>query len=117
MAAITWADVTAVAGELANFATAGQTALLSVVNSASMIDVSAFDGEDGPLTKVARSYLAAHLAASSRNGTGGALISESAGGLSRSFAAPSTRSQYFTTSYGQMYLMLASPACHGPALL
>lgn len=69
MAAITWADVTAFEPLAAGVALAAQTAILAYVNTHT--NVNAFDGEEGADTRLARIYLAAHLALGAVPGTGG----------------------------------------------
>lgn len=52
-------------------------------------------------------YLAAHtIEMANRGGSGGSVASESEGGLSRSYAAPSDSSQLNSTSYGSEHLRL-----------
>ena len=63
MSDITWSDVTTLPNAPAAFASVsmdGQTAILALVND--YLDVSQFDGEDGPTVHLARCYLAAHYA-------------------------------------------------------
>lgn len=87
MAAIGWADVTGIASELSSVSASAQTLYLEVANT--FLNVSMFDGEDGPRTKLARIYIAAHFATlDGMRGVGvaGPVISESRGGLSRSYA-------------------------------
>lgn len=118
MAAIAWSDVLGLPGavtELAGVPALGQVAILGAVNS--MLDVSRFDGESGPLTKLARCFLAAHFGALGMLGSGGPLIGEAAAGLSRQYAMPNTRSEYMTTSYGQAYFSLIGTQAFGPRLL
>jgi hypothetical protein len=108
VAAITWDMVTAFAPELATFASGAQDVLLAYVNDA--LNVNLLDGEDGSKTKLARIYLAAHVATMSKRGGGaaGPVVSSSAGGLSRSFAVIATggNSSYGATTYGSLYLDL-----------
>ena len=118
MTAIIWADVTAVASELASTAGATQTMILAYVNDA--LSVDAFGGEDSATLTLARAYLAAHMATAGARGAPGQVSAESAGGLSRSYAvdAASSGSSYGSTAYGQQYLALVnrSPARAGVAL-
>lgn len=116
--AIAWSDVTSLPGasvELANVPAGGQTIIVDVVNS--MLDVSMFDGEGGPITKAARCYLAAHFAALGLLGSGGPLTGETDGRFSRQYAMPTGRSEYMTTSYGRAYWSLIGAKAHGPRLL
>jgi hypothetical protein len=115
VAAIVWTDVTALAPELGTTAAQTQTDVLAFVNAA--LAVSLYDGEGGPRTRLSRIYLAAHLATMPRLGAGGALVGESAGGLSRQYAAPMTRSNLGKTSYGVAFLSLSPPAARGPQVL
>ena len=61
--------------------------------------------------------LAAHLGITTKYGAGGgAISSQSAGGLSRSFGAGVGSSLLGTTGYGRMFLMLAKAGAGGAAL-
>lgn len=112
MAAIIWTDVVAFSAGLAGLPVAAQDGILAWVNTA--LDVSVFDGEAGPKTKLARIYLAAHTAslgdAGSSGETAGPVTSETAGGLTRSYGAvatgPVADSIYGSTAFGRAYLML-----------
>jgi Protein of unknown function (DUF4054) len=118
MSAIAWSDVAAATDNdpiITAFASGGQTLILAVVNKA--LNVSLYDGEDGDITKLARCFLAAHMAASAKLGVTGAVTSESEGGISRSYAVPTGKSAYFTTSYGRLFWQLVPPAACGPRLL
>ena len=122
MTAILWSDVMAVPGAIgdgfASVPALGQTMILAVVNSAKRLDVDMFDGEDGPITKLARCFLACHMAAKGKIGAGGALVGESDGRLARQYAMPAmTRSTLLTTSYGQAFWELIGPKAFGPRLL
>lgn len=115
MAAIVWTDVTALAPELSSVSVAGQTMILAHVNVA--LDVAMFGGEDHAKTKIARVFLAAYFGSTSISGASGAsgpVLSESAGGLSRSYANLMTTggSGLDRNGYGQMYreLVRVSPA-------
>jgi hypothetical protein len=116
VAAITWADVTAVAPELTSTPAAAQTLFLSIVNGDGL-SVSNFGGEEADLLKAARIFLAAHLGTVlKRRGAGGGIASQTEGGASQSywygFANPSV---WDTTSYGQMLrtLTMGTPARAG----
>lgn len=107
MAAITWSDVSLLAPELSTVAAGAQTLILAYVNDVHDVDAIDGDGEDGYRTKLARIYLAAHLATKIGTGAGGAgaVTSESVGGLSRSYAvAASSGAELETTGYGTAYL-------------
>lgn len=119
MAPIAWTDVIALPGALGDgmglVPVLGQTMILTAVNK--LFDVTMFDGEEGPNTKLARVFMACHLAALGKLGTGGPMIGESDGRLSRQYAMPSTRSEWFRTSYGAAAWTLASPRARAPGLL
>lgn len=122
MTAILWSDVLAVPGAIgdgmAQVPALGQTMILAVVNSTKRLDVDMFDGEDGPITKLARCFLALHMAARGKVGAGGALIGEADGRLSRQYAMPTmTRSSLTSTSYGTAFWELIGPKAFGPRLL
>ncbi len=117
MAAITWVDVVGVPGnpgpapELASVGTAAQELYLALAND--FVNVAMFDGEDGGRTKLARVYIAAHFATLDKlRGTSiaGPVISESRGGLSRSYANLTQMSMasglFGQTTYGQNYATL-----------
>jgi len=104
MAAIVLADVTAVAADV----TAVPALILSWVNG-NGINVDAFDGESGDTTKLARCYLAAHLALISASGgsSGGAVVSESEGGISKTYAAVAlSPGELGRTAYGSQFRWL-----------
>lgn len=107
MAPIIWADVTSIAPELTNkIPDAAQLAFLAIANG--MLVVSDWGGELDPTLKLARCYIAAHHATlGRRRGIGGAITSEGADGLNRAYQAAQSTSQYNSTSYGQLYLLLA----------
>jgi hypothetical protein len=117
MAAIAWSDVVAIAPGLSSASAGLQTMALAYVNG-NGVNVDAFDGEDGETTKLARAALAAHLGSTFKVGAaGGPITSQSAGGLSRSFGAWSSKSALGTTGFGQMFLTLARAGAGGAALL
>ena len=96
MAAIVLADVQAIAPEI----TAIPALILSWVNG-NGLNPAIFDGEAGDTTKLVRIYLAAHLTtligAASQTG---AIVSESEGGISRSYAQASGNTELGATGYG-----------------
>ncbi len=109
MADITWSDVTDHAPELSTVSANAQTDILAYVNDA--LDVAAFGGEDAAKTKLARVYMAAHMATVSENaaGGGGEVVSRAQGDMSISYAASSAGSSadgYSATGYGRQYLTL-----------
>jgi hypothetical protein len=104
MADIVWNDVTAVAPELSTVSAGAQADLLSYVNT--HVDPAKLGGVGSPKYRLARIYLAAHMATmSSQGGVGvaGPVISESAGGLSRSYALLNAQSGFSGSTYGDMY--------------
>lgn len=110
MAAVTWDDVVNHAPELATGVSAGaQADILAHVNGT--VNVALFGGEDSHRVKLIRVYLAAHLGTLDKSrgniaSTSG-VTSESAGGLSRSYAIiPGDSSAMSSTSYGKEYLRL-----------
>lgn len=119
MAPIVWTDVTAMPGAsgdgLALVSLTAQTAILASVNK--FLDVTSFDGEDGADTHLARCYLAAHFCALGKLGTGGPLTGESDGRLSRQYAIPSSRSEFFRTSWGTAVWQLMGVRARLPVLL
>lgn len=119
MSAIIWADVTAIAPELSTVSDDAQDSILAHVNTALAVDI--FGGESAPKTRLARIYLAAHLGSASRTGSSGAsgaagpVVSESAGGLSRSYAnltSASGTGGLSSSTYGQLFeaLVGSTPA-------
>lgn len=115
MAKITWLDVTGIAPELCN--NAASDAFLAVANKA--VDVDMYDGEDGAITRLVRIVLAAHLATIASPEHNGPVTAESAGGLSRSYAAPmSDDAGLSASSYGRTYrMLLRSSLARLPVLL
>ena len=78
----------------------------------------------GDLRKVGEALVAAHIAAKElqgSNGPAGPVVSESAGGLSRSYASPGGQSRsdsyWATTSFGQRYLNLRATLPTSPIVL
>ncbi len=110
MAAITWEDVQSVAPELAGDVVQpiAQEAILAVANS--QLDPTTWGGETSDKLRAGRIYYAAHLATLGRlRGRAGMVSSESAGGLSRSYANPllGYKTTLVLTSYGILYMGLA----------
>ncbi len=116
MAAITWSDVLAFAPELSGVVSGAQDDIIDYVEDA--IVSGEFGGESSPTYRLARIYLAAHYGTVTVNGSNGAagpVIGESAGGLSRQYAAFSpTGSDALldVTPYGKAFrsLLRRSPA-------
>lgn len=121
MAAIVWADVTAMPGVPASFATVDptwQTLLLAIANTA--LDVNRFDGETGSMTKIARVLYAAHVLTVTIQG--GLVASGVAGPVTRDTADKLTveygsfhdmggmaSDPFSITPYGRALLTLAWP--------
>jgi len=105
VAAIVWADVTAIAPELVSIKPAAQGIILAEVNTA--LDVTVFGklGEDSPKLKLARIYLAAHLA--SVGPVLGIVSKEVEGGLEIDYMLPpipvGDDPFYYRTGYGAGY--------------
>lgn len=121
MAAIVWSDVTAHAGELTTryTNTTAQNDLLDLVNNTT--NVSLIDTESGFKTRLARIYMAAHLATMElRKGAAGVLTEQSAGPLRRGYQLLQgmTKSELSLTSYGCNYLaIIKRSAARGGAVL
>ena len=116
---IIWSDVTGLAAELAGVSVVAQAAILAHVNTA--LNVNEWGGEGSAKLRLARIYLAAHQGATSSRGASGAtgpVVSESADGLSRSYATSAAAASVFgSTPYGQAFIDLArSTPARGPYL-
>ena len=119
MADITWTDVVDHAAGLSTHDAEAQANILAYVNA--HFDVSVLDGEAGPTTKLARVYLAAHLASLEKTSGGsgvGPVQSESGGRLSRSYATRSAGGALSDTSHGRLLkgLLRTSPCVVGWAV-
>ena len=116
MADIAWSDVESFAADLSAVDADAQTDILAWVNDA--LVVADFGGETGPKLRLARIYLAAHsgtIVLRGGSGAAGPVVSESAGPLSRTYAAgvvSASDSLLDTTSWGKMFSLLVrtSPA-------
>lgn len=123
MSAIVWSDVLAHApndASLQGYASVtGQTDLLDFVNNTT--NVSLLDTETGYKTRLARIYMAAHLATMElRRGAAGMLSGTTAGPLSRQYMLLQgmTKSELSLTSYGCNYLaIIKRSAARGGAVL
>lgn len=116
MAVITWPDVEAHASALGDVPVAAQTDILAHVNTT--LCVTEFDGEDGPKTRLARIYLAAHFGSFAVPGDGGAggvsgpvkkdKVGEIEVDYADAFAGTGSgdSSMYRSTSYGRSYLAI-----------
>ena len=107
MAGIAWDDVVNLAPDLSGVSYGAQDLILEYVNDALAVDQ--FGGEDALSLKMARIYLAAHMAVLERtaaSGSPGQVVSESVGGLSRTYASSSSGAAtgFAATSYGRAYL-------------
>lgn len=123
MAAIVWADVTGMFpsdGVLAAIPVAAQTNILAHVNGE--LSANFFGGESAPKTKLARIYLAAHMAVTGGAGsaiTVGPLVSEKLGPLEQTFSDKYPPNMNFSgpvgihgsTTYGRLFdeLVRTSP--------
>ena len=121
MSAITWSNVTDFAANLSTVDADAAAAILAYANS--VLDVSLFGGEDGATLRLLRIYLAAHLGTAglrAASGASGPVVSESVGGIARSYAvaAAATDTELQSTAWGQAYLTMlrGSPARIGWAL-
>lgn len=104
MAAIGWEDVVAEAPEMADTDTRAQTLILAIVNGTMGPDPAFFGGEDGPVLKMMRCMLAAHMASPQDVGTSaGPVTSERAGSLARTYASPQADLPFQETAYGRAY--------------
>lgn len=125
MAALTWANVTDFQPAFAAIPPDVQAYYL---NWAESVSSSAFGGVDSATHKLARLYLIGHACTLYKrscdayaSNTSGLVSSETAGGLSVSYATGGTASlaDYTSTGYGTMYLELvrSSTASRGPWVL
>ena len=112
MAQITGHDVKAIAPELSSVDDGSVTAQVVLAYVHDSVPIGPFDGEGSPRLRMARILAAAHLGKMSVSGgaaPAGPVTSESDGGLSRSYAAPSmssTSSSWESTTYGRQYLQM-----------
>jgi hypothetical protein len=114
---IAWTDVLGVASELTTTPVPVQDALLAMVNAE--LSSKFFGGDDSARFKLARIYLAAHMASApglAGVNYAGPINSEEEGGAKRSYEAigPAARS-HGSTMYGQMFdeLVANSPMRFG----
>lgn len=107
MADIIWTDVVALIASMSAITTDAQNAILPYVNIA--LDGDFFGGEDGQTYKLARIYLAAHIATTATGGDAapaGPVTEEHEGGLGRTYAAiagAQSCNTHQSTSYGRLY--------------
>lgn len=122
MAAIVWDDVVGIAPELAGtvISLSQQTDILLYVNT--HLNVVGFGGEESVNLRLARKYLAAHMATFTRPGGGGSVrgqvTSETVGRISRTFSLTegTQTGALALTTYGQQYdeLVQGTIAFRGP---
>lgn len=121
MAAIVWADVVLIAPALSAVADGAHFPILAFVNTA--FDPKVFGGEESPRLRLARMYLAAHYGtitnATGQGGgnTAGPIISETVGGVSRSYAnlvGGSGSETFISTIYGRELLALLAGTSSRP---
>ncbi len=119
MSAITWANVTDEAPELATgISSNAQAAILDLVNT--KLVTAGYDGEDGRKTFFARVYSAAHMATLlKRRGFAGFRSSQSAGPVAESFAQVQLPrlGSYGLTSYGILLEMITASSAHRAGLV
>lgn len=120
--AIDWAVVVAFAPGLSTVDTEERASILAWANTALNVDV--FDGEDGPTTRLARIYLAAHagtMNVQATSGAGGPLTMRSAGGVTEQWATPAGGVVFDgldSTPYGKQFRgLLRMSAARGPFVL
>lgn len=114
---IAWADVLGTASELSTVSDEAQFNILAHVNTA--LDPDYFGGEGHPSLRLARIFMAAHIATNAKNGASGAagpVISETLGPASRTYGWSGASSltgfkELDSTPYGKQLrtLMRASP--------
>lgn len=104
MADITWNHVLDHYPELSTIDVDAQVDILAIVNT-EMLNPTMFGGENARTYKLARIYLAAHICAMELMGADGAqgpVTSESAGGLSRSYASSGSSDTWEMTAPGKL---------------
>lgn len=112
MAAVTWADLVSVVAAMSAADPIVQADILALVNVGFPALPEVFDGESGIKTRLARIYIALHFASLPGAGdqrAAGAVLSESRGGLSRSYQGPAQAggdTVWNDTQWGRRYLQL-----------
>lgn len=108
MSKIAWTDVVAFAATLTSVNEEAQVDILAYVHD--RVSVDEFGGEESPTLRLARIFFAAHLGSMPQQGSTGAVgpvVSESVGGLSRSYAQLNNASDSLSsTTYGQQFVEL-----------
>lgn len=106
LATIAWSDVagpTGIAKRL-RLDDPQQDDLLEWVNGIAL-NASLLGGEDSQRLRMARLYLAAHVAVTNTlQGTRGIVVAERVDQISRNYAAPFRGELYMTTGYGRSFL-------------
>ncbi len=124
MTAIIKQDVLEFAPELTTIRDPAWAAILAFVNSFGPAGIDATGGEESPLLRLARIYLAAHygsVAKRSKSGAAGPVTSEAAGAVRRSYglvALAANDAGFGSTVWGQQFLTILSMSdAHGPFLV
>lgn len=106
MSGIAWQDVVNFSAGLSSVPEGQQLDILEFANG--WVDPGVFGGETSHTLRMARIYIAAHLATATAGNAGvtGAVTSESIGSMSRSYSVAVTESGLDKTSYGGMYKQL-----------
>lgn len=113
MASVTWTDVTGVAAALSATTASHRAAILAYVNGTG-VAVDSLDGEAGETTKLARTYLAAHMGTMNQrgiNGSSGTVTAQREGEISVHYASPdgiNGSKMLSETPYGRLFQMLIS---------
>jgi hypothetical protein len=121
MSPITWADVVAIAPELAALSLTAQEMILAYVNTVLAVDL--LDGESGPKTRLARVLLAAHLGtlfSRGAQGSVGPVVEESLGPQSKKYAnlVSEVSGDLGATPYGMAYrAVIRASLARGPHLI
>lgn len=105
MSEINWDAVVAFAPELSDVNIDVQAYLLAHVNTT--LNVAVFGGEESPKLRLARIYLAAHMATGMLLGaSAGEIQSETVGGVSYTYSGAAPVSSFESTGYGKQYAAL-----------
>lgn len=107
---ITWADVAAVATDLATLSSTTQNAILA------QVPFQVSRAQWGDLTPSGQAYLAAHLGALSKRGLNGPVASQTVGPVTRTFMQFAlSKGSLGTTPWGLEYLRISAllPAVFG----
>jgi hypothetical protein len=122
-AAIIKGDVTNFASELATSTNPSDGAWTDILAYVNTFDLT-LTGEDAQTDRMAKIFLAAHMATMTKRGSSnaaGPMTSESVGGIRRSYgllAQYASNSSLTSTRYGQMYLeVLGASLAAGPMVV